>query len=146
MLFNSKARITQYWGENPQVYIPYGLLGHDGVDAVPQGTDWTINCIMGGIVTRAYTSESYGQTVLIYNYENKITTRYAHMSVIAVEEGWTIPEGMPLGTMGSTGHASGDHVHIHFILMGMYGVKLHPNNGYKGRVDPLSYLVSHNKI
>ena len=67
MIFNTPARITQFWGENPDHYNQYGLLGHDGLDIVPTGDDLTINAIMSGVVVESYYSETYGNTLKVYN-------------------------------------------------------------------------------
>ena len=143
MIFNSPAIITQYWGNNPQVYRKYDLLGHDGLDLKPEGDDLTINSISYGTITDIYYSGTYGNTILVFNFITKMSIRYAHLTKIYPKEGWTTYPDMPLGIMGESGNTTGPHLHLHLVPMEKYEIKLHPDNGYKGRVDPLQYLETH---
>ena len=46
-------RITQAWGANPAYYEQFGLLGHDGVDLVPEnytGTAEVYACHDGEVI------------------------------------------------------------------------------------------------
>jgi len=142
MLFNSKSRITQYFGVNKEHYEKYGLAGHDGIDLVPSEDDWAINSYTDGVVMDVYFSTTYGNTVKVFSESLKLTVRYAHLSKFFVEKGDKLTIGMPIGLMGDTGNSSGPHLHTHIVPSITYGVKLFPENGYKGRCDPLPLLNS----
>jgi len=146
MLFNSKSRITQYFGVNREHYESFNLSGHDGLDIVPIGDDWTINSYTEGTVTQAYVSTSYGNTIKVYSPSLRLTVRYAHLSEFLVKEGDNITIGTPIGIMGNTGNSSGAHLHTHIVPSIEYGTKLFIDNGYKGRCDPLPLLNSLNFI
>ena len=45
------------------------------------------------------------------DHGNGITTRYAHLSTIAVQEDQIIPAKKVIGRVGSTGRSTGPHLH-----------------------------------
>ena len=153
--------ITQYFGntdfatKNPQVY---NGRGHNGIDlraspgtpikAALEGT------IIGlGDTDLACPNASYGRWVLV-RHNNGLSTLYAHLSTIVVSEGQSIATGQALGYSGSTGYATGPH--LHFAVFATQGVKVAqlPSKALacRGRVytlpladiraylNPLSYL------
>jgi murein DD-endopeptidase MepM/ murein hydrolase activator NlpD len=63
-----------------------------------------------GRVVSAGTSGGYGKMVEI-DHGNGLSTRYAHLSAINVEEGQWVPSGAIVGELGSTGRSTGPHLH-----------------------------------
>jgi murein DD-endopeptidase MepM/ murein hydrolase activator NlpD len=63
-----------------------------------------------GTVKSAEWSGDYGNMVVV-EHESGLTTRYAHMSKIAVVPGTQVTRGDVLGYVGATGRASGPHLH-----------------------------------
>jgi hypothetical protein len=125
-------RITQYFGENPAFYRPFGLDGHEGLDvAAAVGTP--VTAMHSGVVTVLSAPASYGRYVIVEC--DWMITLYGHLSR-ALRDGEIVPMGALIGYSGNTGGTStGAHLHI--------GVKPKPvdqNNGYKGWVDPLPLL------
>lgn len=68
-----------------------------------------------GVVVFAGRKGPYGRTVEI-DHGLGVKTRYAHMSSIAVQTGDTVPFGRQVGTMGSTGRSTGQHLHYEILL------------------------------
>jgi murein DD-endopeptidase MepM/ murein hydrolase activator NlpD len=63
----------------------------------------------GKVVTSAHTG-GYGNMVEI-DHGNGLSTRYAHLSTLLVDEGETIAAGTSIGRVGSTGRSTGPHLH-----------------------------------
>lgn len=63
-----------------------------------------------GRVVFASTRGAYGRLVII-NHGYGITTLYAHMSRIGVKEGQEVEKGQVIGYIGTSGRATGPHVH-----------------------------------
>jgi len=81
-----------------------------------------------GVVEFAGDDGGYGKTVVI-NHGQGITTRYAHLNDISVQEGDTLTRGELIGELGNTGRSTGPHLH--------YEVRL---NGVS--VDPMRYILN----
>jgi len=140
MIFNSPARITQYFGENPEYYSIFYLLGHDGLDIVPTGMDWTVNAGVSGKVVAAYESSDYGLTIITFDPLSRLAVRYAHLAEYNVDTNYWLKQGERLGVMGDTGNTTGSHLHVHCVPMIDEDKKMYPDNGYKGRFDILPLL------
>jgi murein DD-endopeptidase MepM/ murein hydrolase activator NlpD len=63
----------------------------------------------GRVVTAEWTG-GYGNMVEV-DHGNGIATRYGHLSAISVRDGQTVEVGTVLGRIGSTGRATGPHLH-----------------------------------
>jgi peptidoglycan hydrolase-like protein with peptidoglycan-binding domain len=91
---------------------------HDGID-FPAPTGTPIGAAGIGVVTFAgWNSGGYGNLVIVQHrlgYE----TWYAHQSSIAVSVGAHVAGGVRIGYVGSTGHASGPHLHFEVRLNGV---------------------------
>ena len=100
--------------------------GHKGLDiAAPYGTP--IYAATSGTVTRAANKyDGYGNSVMVANDDGNVTM-YAHMSSIAISYGDYVVKGQLLGYVGSTGYATGNHLHFEVRSNGYY-------------LDPLDYI------
>jgi len=98
---------------------------HEGID---------IGCAYGtpnraaaaGTVIYAGWLGGYGNLVVI-DHGNGLSTAYAHASSILVGVGQTVAQGRTVSLVGSTGHATGPHLHFEVRVNGV-------------AVDPLPYL------
>ena len=98
---------------------------HNGLDiGASYGTP--IVAAQAGEVISAQYHWSWGNNVLIWHNET-FSTRYAHMSSIAVSAGQYVEQGQIIGYVGSTGESSGNHLHFEVYYGG-------------SRVDPDPYL------
>lgn len=106
-----------------------GYPGHKGMDiAGPWGTP--IVAAADGQVIEANNYDSWGYSwgyyVLIY-HNGTYSTRYAHMSSVAVSTGQYVTAGTIIGYEGETGNAYGAHLHFEVYENGT-------------RVDPARFL------
>ena len=83
----------------------------------------------GGTVTVATYSSSYGNYVMIYHSDGTYTL-YAHMSSLAVSAGQTVTQGQTIGYVGSTGWATGPH--LHFEVRNASGSTVDPTQYFSG--------------
>lgn len=93
---------------------------HKGVDyAAPKGTP--IYASGDGKVSFVGTKGGYGKTIFL-QHGGKYTTVYAHMSRYAkgIKNGKRIKQGQIIGYVGSTGLASGPHLHYEFRVNGVH--------------------------
>ena len=89
---------------------------HGGVDFNgPRGSD--VVSVAGGVVSFAGKKPGYGNTVEI-DHGNGYMTRYAHNDRNEVEVGDAVRAGQLVAKMGSTGRATGVHVHFEVWLNG----------------------------
>ena len=86
------------------------LRWHRGTDfASPHGTP--VQAAAAGRVIDAGWQGGYGRTVRIA-HEDGSTTLYAHLSNVDVRGGEMVPRGAVIGRVGSTGLATGPHLHF----------------------------------
>ena len=79
----------------------------------------------GGTVIKASWYGGYGNCVII-DHNNGYQTLYGHLCSIYVAEGSAVSPGQSIGGVGSTGSATGTHLHFEILSGG-------------GRVNPLDY-------
>lgn len=107
------------WPTVGSVVSPYGKRGgrmHDGVDISGRTGDPVV-ASESGTVIRAGWYSGYGKTVDI-SHGDGVITRYAHLSVINVSVGQRVDRGQLVGKVGSTGRATGPHLHFEVIVNG----------------------------
>ena len=92
---------------------------HEGTDyAAAPGTP--VMAAGDGVVLRAGWAGGYGNLIEI-RHRNGITTRYGHLRGFArsVRAGARVEQGQTIGFVGSTGLASGPHLHYEFRINGV---------------------------
>jgi murein DD-endopeptidase MepM/ murein hydrolase activator NlpD len=92
---------------------------HEGTDyAAAPGTP--VMAAGDGVVQRAGWSGGYGNLIEL-RHRNGITTRYGHLRGFArgVRSGARVTQGQTIGFVGSTGLASGPHLHYEFRVNGI---------------------------
>jgi len=96
---------------------------HTGIDlAAPTGT--SVHASADGVVVSASWSGAYGKLVVI-DHGNGLQTYYAHLSSLLVIPGEEVRRGQTIALSGSTGRATGPHMHYEVRLAGT------PVNPYK---------------
>ena len=113
----SGARLTSGFGMRMHPLLGYSKM-HTGVDfGVPYGTP--IRAAGSGVVELAGRHGAYGITVEL-RHNKKYETLYAHMSKLAagVRRGAKVNQGQIIGYVGSTGRATGPHLHYEVRVAG----------------------------
>jgi murein DD-endopeptidase MepM/ murein hydrolase activator NlpD len=91
---------------------------HNGVDyAAPTGTP--VRSVGDGVVEFAGVQNGFGNVIFI-KHRNNNTTVYAHLSRIGVQRGQRVDQGQTIGNVGSTGWATGPHLHFEFRVNGQF--------------------------
>ncbi len=122
-IYPYKGRITSLYG--------WRVFGgsynfHQGLDICGPKGDPVVAADAGEVIDVGVT-RGYGNYVLIRHDEDTVT-RYAHCDEILVEVGDSVAQGSQIATLGSTGNATGVHVHFEIIING-------------STVDPLPYMA-----
>lgn len=89
---------------------------HKGIDyAAPTGTG--VRATADGVVETASFDRGYGNVVVL-RHQQKYTTLYGHLSRFApgVSRGARVTQGQVIGYVGSTGLATGPHLHYEFRI------------------------------
>lgn len=115
---------------------PYGMRKHpihhdhrkhNGVDlAAPRNTP--ITSMRPGVVVFSGWKNGYGNTVVV-RHEGGVETQYSHAARRLVRVGQRVEASTVLATVGSTGSATGPHLHLEVSRNGQ-------------RVNPLPYLMT----
>ena len=114
------ARISSNFNLNRRHPVLNTIRAHKGTDYAAR-TGTPIKAAGDGRVTLAGRKGGYGNTVVL-QHGNNITTLYAHMSRFAkgVRSGKYVKQGQVIGYVGSTGLATGPHLHYEFRVNGVH--------------------------
>jgi murein DD-endopeptidase MepM/ murein hydrolase activator NlpD len=106
---------------NIEISSAFGSRGnrrHQGVDMrSPSGTP--IHAADDGVVTTSKYQGSYGNLIIL-SHGKGLETYYAHCSSMAVSVGQVVNKGDVIGYVGTTGNATGAHLHFEVRLNGVY--------------------------
>ena len=99
---------------------------HYGLDfAAEEGTK--IKAMLDGVVTLAEPDLFYTGGTLIFDHGHGVSTLYMHMKKILGKNGQKVKQGDIIGTVGSTGRATGAHLDVRL-------------NWFQTRLDPATVL------
>ena len=113
-------RITSHFTNRRYHPILKRWRAHEGIDyGAPAGAP--VEATASGIVMRAGFMGAYGRLVEL-RHPGEIRTRYAHLSSIApdVRPGAHVDQGQIIGRVGSSGLATGPHLHYEFLQNGRH--------------------------
>jgi murein DD-endopeptidase MepM/ murein hydrolase activator NlpD len=111
----SKGWISSRFGDRSDPFTGERVM-HWGLDfSGTRGTE--VLSVANGVVVWAAARADYGKTVEI-DHGNGYLTRYAHNDELTVRAGDQVAAGQLIGRMGSTGRASGPHVHFEVLKDG----------------------------
>jgi murein DD-endopeptidase MepM/ murein hydrolase activator NlpD len=103
------ARIISGYGMRFHPILHYSRL-HAGVDFAA-GTGTPIAASGNGVVVFSGVMRGYGNVVVV-DHGGGISTLYGHCSARLVREGETVAKGQTIARVGSTGLATGPHLHF----------------------------------
>jgi murein DD-endopeptidase MepM/ murein hydrolase activator NlpD len=152
-------RLTQDHGATAFAQRAYKSKWHNGVDfGAPVGTE--VYAAESGRVINAGNQDAYrgcykaayGKFVVV-KHENGLATLYGHLSRIQASVGDRVERGSVIGYVGSTGYATGPHLHFTvFASQTLSPAKAGYPEGTKpsscgpmpvgGDLDPMEYLPS----
>lgn len=113
------GRISQYFHSR-----------HGAIDiAAPRGT--TVRAGRAGTVTFAGWRNNGGGYQVWIRHNNNVSTTYNHMNSVNVRTGTYVSRGQRVGRVGTSGYATGPHLHFEVWIGPIW------NGGY--RVNPLRY-------
>ena len=129
-LFEQKLKAMAIPTQNPVVTgvngSPYGwridpFTGksamHTGIDFQAE-TGTPIVAAAGGLVVTQEFHSAYGNMIEIEHGDGLIS-RYAHSSKVFVKKGDLIKRGQKIALIGSTGRATGPHLHYEVLVQGV---------------------------
>jgi murein DD-endopeptidase MepM/ murein hydrolase activator NlpD len=107
-------------GFNPRRMHPVlrRIRPHNGIDYfAPKGTP--VYAAGDGTVIQSAYAAANGNHVFI-KHANNIVTKYLHFSQRAAQKGQKVKQGQTIGYVGSTGLATGPHLHYEFVIDGVH--------------------------
>lgn len=121
-LWPVEGRITGSFGERLDPFNGEGAF-HRGID-ISTAFGSRVLAPADGVVTFAGEESGYGRLIRIEHAQG-ISTRYGHLSAMAVTDGQRVTRGQVIGYVGMSGRSTGPHLH--------YEVWVHnsPVNPYK---------------
>ncbi len=156
-----KVIITQLFGKTIAAARLYVTGSHNGVDfGAPVGTPvkaMAIGTVIGsGNTDTACPGASYGNWVFI-RYDNGLSSVYGHLSLVKAGSGSRVLPGDIVAYSGSTGYATGPHLHVSVFPNDGVGIHSFPSKACPGRtitiptaatnayLDPMLYLPKNYK-
>ena len=114
------TRISSGFSPSRKHPILNTIRAHRGTDyAAPRGTP--VVATADGRVTFANTNSGFGKLVVI-KHDDRFETKYAHLNGYAsgIKAGTRVKQGQVIGYVGSTGSATGPHLHYEFLMDGVH--------------------------
>jgi len=114
------SRITSRFSKNRYHPILKTWRAHKGVDYGGSAGD-PVMATADGMVTLASLNGNYGRTIVI-QHAQKYSTLYAHLSRFSetIRVGRPVTQGQVIGYVGSSGLATGPHLHYEFRVNGVH--------------------------
>ncbi|HCH64656.1 MAG TPA: peptidase M23 [Deltaproteobacteria bacterium] len=112
------SRVTSGFNKNRYHPVLKTRRPHNGVDfGAPTGTP--VHAVGDAVVTWSGPNGGHGRFVKL-NHEGPYETSYSHLSRVSVRKGQRVRQGDVIGYVGSTGLATGPHLHYQFWVNGKY--------------------------
>lgn len=132
--------LTQGYGINADYYKKYNLLFHEGIDHGHKNKKIIFRSpLPQAKVIQDFDTNSgnYGNHLVLWDWVQQIALWINHLDNNLLSIGQVIYAGDPVGEMGATGNANGEHTHTNFVITDAAGNRLYntkPQNW--GYLDP----------
>ncbi|QDE33191.1 MULTISPECIES: peptidoglycan DD-metalloendopeptidase family protein [Shewanella] len=125
-------RLSSRFNPNRKHPITGRVRPHNGTDfAVPVGTQ--VVAPGDGVVTLVK-KHAFAGNYIVIEHDNKVRTRYLHLSKFLVKRGQRVKRGQLIGLSGNTGASTGPHLHYEYIVNG------HPVDAMKAKIAEAKVL------
>ncbi len=114
------SRVSSPFNLHREHPVLHKIRAHKGVDyAAPRGTP--VKAAGDGVLHFIGRQGGYGKVIEI-QHGQRYSTLYAHLANFApkLREGMRVKQGQVIGTVGSTGLATGPHLHYEFRIDGVH--------------------------
>lgn len=112
------SRVTSGFNRNRYHPVLKRRRPHNGVDfGAPKGTP--VHAVGDGTVKFSGTNGGHGRFVKL-DHAGPYASSYSHLSKLTVKKGQRVRQGQIVGYVGSTGLATGPHLHYQFWKHGKY--------------------------
>lgn len=132
--------ITQKFGANPQIYMRFGMPGHEGLD-IRALTNTHVYCCAEGSVYEVHTNPKdhpYGIHVRV-RHKDGYKTVYGHLARALVRVGEEVKAGQVIGMADSTGASTAAHLHL---TLKRDGASIRKETKFpKDVIDPTPFMV-----
>jgi murein DD-endopeptidase MepM/ murein hydrolase activator NlpD len=148
--------VTQEFGAKTGPHRTYAS-GHSGTDFRAR-TPLPVYAMADGVIKGTGDTDtscpgaSFGKWILV-EYNNGLSSTFAHLSFIKVREGQKVKRGEEVGYTGGTGRVTGPHLHVSLYVSSGVSVSTLPSKSCPGRIlkqpiaainaylDPMFYLL-----
>ncbi len=126
---NSGYTFSSYYGYRLAVFGEGNF--HSGIDIAGTGYGSNVYAANNGVIETMKYTYSYGNYIII-NHNNGFYTVYAHMSGFGpnLSVGSTVSRGQVIGYVGSSGWATGPHLHYEIRTCAQYSCITNPLHYY----------------
>jgi murein DD-endopeptidase MepM/ murein hydrolase activator NlpD len=114
---NAQAGIVTYWGRS-ETDLAFAYNGHDGWDYAAAPPDMALAAADGEVVFAGNADDNCNTRAVIVDHGNGYRTLYWHLARVGVQIGDRVARGQPVGMIGSTGCATGPHLHFGVQFLG----------------------------
>lgn len=111
---------------------PRGSSFHDGLDIAAKTGTPVLAAHDGVVIHSGNRLKGYGNLLIVRDQFSSMVTVYAHNRRLLTREGQRVKKGQQIGEVGSTGDATGPHLH--------FEVRAKDNQGRFVAVDPVPLL------
>jgi len=114
---NPQAGVITYWGRI-ETDLAFAYNGHDGWDYAAAPPDLALAAADGTIAFAGNADDNCNTRAVIIDHENGYRTLYWHLARVDVQIGGHVARGQPVGMIGSSGCATGPHLHFGVQFLG----------------------------